>query len=173
MDSNVNLLNKNLAVDKFMDLWATYGFSNLIKTSTRITRNSSSLIDQVFINNQALTGSSGVIASDVSDHLLCFINIDINCHNEKPTVAYKRLFSPVNVQIFKENLANINWNTVVNEPNITVAYSNFVDLWSFIFEQSFPLKRIFVNKNKFPINEYFSKGLLVSCNKKMNFINLF
>ena len=72
MDSNVNLLHKNLLADKFIDLWSMYGFSNSITTKTRITLNNCSLIDQIFNNNLSASGSSGKISSDVSDHLPIF-----------------------------------------------------------------------------------------------------
>ena len=162
MDSNVNLLHKNLLADKFIDLWSMYGFSNSITTKTRITLNNSSLIDQIFINNLSASGSSGTISSDVSDHLPIFMNINSDRKPLKSSTVYKRVLSPNNISFFKEKLSTISWVSVLEENNITVAYSKFVEIWNLLFDQAFPLKCFYINRQKFPIKEYFSLGLLVS-----------
>ena len=105
MDSNINLYyKKNLEADRFCDLWCTYGYSNLINTCTKITKNSSSLIDQIFTNNQQVKGFSGVITSDLSNHLPLFSYIPPTGRNDKPTITYKRFFTNFNINLFKEKL---------------------------------------------------------------------
>ena len=120
-DSNVNLLEPNLKANKLMDTLTSNGFSNVIKYGTRFTLNSCSLIDQTFINNQKLTGQSGVITSLISDHLPTFINIDVKRTFEKPATVFKRFFSPDNITLFKNLLSEVSWNSILAENNVVSA----------------------------------------------------
>ena len=173
MDSNINLSQKNVLADKFIDLWSAYGFINSITSNTRVTLNSSSLIDQIFTNDLAASGSSGTVSSDVSDHLPLFINVFCDRSHQKPSSIYKRVFSPNNVAFFKEKLSELTWTSVLEEDNLTNAYSKFVELWNVFFDQAFPLKCFNINRSKFPINEYFTKGLLVSRANKIRLYKTF
>ena len=166
MDSNINLSNKNSEADKFCDLWSTYGFSNLINTCTRITKTSSSLIDQIFTNNQQMCGLSGVITSDISDHLPLFSYIPLTGRIENPSSTYKRFFTSFNINLFKDRLADIAWASVLNDNNVMTAYATFIEIWDALFQIAFPLKKILVNRNRFKINEFFTRGLIISRNTK-------
>ena len=166
MDSNINLLLKNSFADKFVDLWTSYGFSNVINLSTRITIDTASCIDQIFTNNQVTNGLSGVITSQISDHLPLFIYLPMSASKEKPTTIFKRFFSPTNLTLFKNRLSEVSWESILNDNNPISSYTHFIDIWNTIFELAFPMKKVFINKNKFPIQNFFSKGLLISRARK-------
>ena len=173
MDSNINLAVRNPIADKFINLWSLYSFSNTITAFTRITSNSCSLIDQIFCNNLSASGTSGVILSDVSDHLPVFVNVNLGNSSRKPATVFKRFFSPNNIALFKRRLSEISWVSVLEVNDISPAYTNFVNIWNVLFDQTFPLKRVSINKNKFPINEYFTKGLLISRATKIDLYKKF
>ena len=56
----------------------------------------------------------------------------------------------------------MNWDSVLHEQNAATSYANFSLLWDMLYEQCFPLKKVFTNRNKFPICPFFTKGLLTS-----------
>ena len=64
-DFNVNLINyaSHSQTNEFYDLFSSYGFRPLILQPTRITSTTSTLIDNIFIND---------ITSSISDHFLQF-----------------------------------------------------------------------------------------------------
>ena len=166
MDSNVNLMLKNNQADKFIDSYISFGFSNVINVPTRVSKTCSSIIDSILTNNSTIEGQSGAIVNDVSDHLPTFIHFNLKTKCEKLSVTLKRFYSETNINLFKNLLSTVTWESVLNEPNASDAFSNFTEIWETLFNQCFPLKRILVNRRLFPINEFFTKGLVVSRNRK-------
>ena len=173
LDSNINLSTTTALSDKYFDLFYSNGFLNHINTSSRITLSSCSMIDHIFSNNADYTGTSGVISVDISDHLPTFINIRLKNKLHKSNPNFKRFFSDENCSLFERSLASLNWNNVMNSNDTEVALSLFTDQWNFFFEQSFPLKKVNINRNKFPINQFFTRGLIVSRNRKNELYNIF
>ena len=173
LDSNINLASISALSDRYFDHFYSNGFLNHINVSTRITSNSSTLIDHIFSNNSDTTGTSGVISVDISDHLPTFINICLKNKLRKSNITYKRFFTDANCSLFERSLASLNWNSVLNSNDTEVALSLFYDQWNFLYEQVFPLKKVNLNRSKFPINQFFTKGLIVSRNKKNELYNNF
>ena len=71
--------NLNKYGDTFYDQLSSYGFRPLILQPTRVTANSATLIDNIFINNAECFSKGGNITSAISDHFLQFLfsQIDI------------------------------------------------------------------------------------------------
>lgn len=69
-DFNYNLLkqSRDKHVLSFQNLLYSYGYVSLISKATRIDREHSSLLDNIFINDHKYVKSSGVIMHDLSDH---------------------------------------------------------------------------------------------------------
>ena len=84
---------------------------------------------------------------------------------EKIKYSYARLLTDENLHKINENVSNINWSSFLDEdPNM--AYNNFVDEYSRVYNACFPLKVI---KGKLPnrfSSPWLSPGLLKSINKK-------
>ena len=103
-DFNVNLFNhdKHIQSGKFLDLFTSEGFYPLITHPSRITKTSSTLIDNIFTNILDKSISSGLMISDISDHLPVFQishNSDISVSNVKNyAVIVKRIINVVNIE---------------------------------------------------------------------------
>ena len=74
-DTNTNLLQIkiNPKAKAFFDIISNHGFLPTIVNPTRITNNTSTLIDNSFINFYEQQWSSGIIYDDLSDHLTTFL----------------------------------------------------------------------------------------------------
>ena len=74
-DFNINLLRTQCNNNAKLFLNITYSnyYFPVILRPTRITNNSCTLIDNIFINNPLIT-SSGFIICDIFDHLLIFVS---------------------------------------------------------------------------------------------------
>ena len=92
-DFNYNLLkeSEDKNVQCFCNLMSSYGYTNVISRPTRITRDHSSLLDNIFINNEKYFKVSGVITDDLSDHFPVFINLSFS-HDQEATSSPKRVF---------------------------------------------------------------------------------
>ena len=72
MDHNMNLLNcmRHKPTNKFLDILLGHNILPLITRPTRITQQSVTLIDNIFVSKQLHRNfDSAVLLSDISDHL--------------------------------------------------------------------------------------------------------
>ena len=108
-----NYCTLNNKVNKFSQMMTTNGYTQLINTPTRVTNNSSSLIDHIYTNNTDKISQSGVIESGISDHFITF------CTRKtfKDTVGKHtrikiRSMKNYTKDIFVKNLKTKNWDIV-------------------------------------------------------------
>ena len=175
-DSNINLLSLSNSSNSFdfLDLLLSNGFLNLITKATRFSKNSFSLIDQIFTNVKSLSFSSGIILNDLSDHLLTFTCLDFKKSNT-PSPKFKKCrdFSDRNIQQFKNNLSALSWESVSSCQDVNLAFANFWEDWSLLFKLHFPLKSVRFDKNYHKINDFMSKGILISRKNKLDLYKKF
>ena len=97
-DYNLNLLKINeIAIcNEFFDLLTSHSLFPQITLPTRLSRSNGSLIDNIFCKflSSTSTATSGILINKLSDHLPCFIFLDIS------------LFNPPNPKWMKINLQN-------------------------------------------------------------------
>ena len=68
-DYNINLLNysSHSLTSDFVDLMHSYSFISLINRPTRITENSATLIENIFVNKFNLSLFQAILVTDISD----------------------------------------------------------------------------------------------------------
>ena len=68
---NINVLNtgSHKPTDDFVDMMSCNGLFLLISKPTRITSATATLIDNIFTNNLEYNMVSGILYTDISDHL--------------------------------------------------------------------------------------------------------
>ena len=76
-DYNVNLLNyeNHNKTSTFYDTLSSYGYRPLILQPTRVTQDSATLIDHIFINDISCNSIGGDITSSISDHFFSFVKL--------------------------------------------------------------------------------------------------
>ena len=74
-DFNINLINYNddKNTGNFLDTMFSQSFLPYITTPTRITRNTKTLIDNIYYNKPLNNIISGNLSSIISDHLIQFL----------------------------------------------------------------------------------------------------
>ena len=72
-DFNLNILNNHCYefTGEFLDIMYSHMFLPLITLRTRITSHTATLIDNIFANHSGNYSFSGLLLSDISDHLIC------------------------------------------------------------------------------------------------------
>ena len=144
-DFNINLLSyeSHQGTSFFLETLYAASFFPLINRPTRITMETATLIDNIFcnaiINN---TYFSGIIPADISDHYPVF-TIQLTSHiNDGPVTVRTRIINNVSMTNFRQQLLAADWNHVLNKNNPQQAFTVFYDLFSKLYNQSFPVKVI-------------------------------
>ena len=90
-DFNVNLVNYNddKNTGNFLDTMFSQSFLPYITISTRITRNTKTLIDNIYFNKPLNNVISGNLSSIISDHLIQFL-IEPSDFSEKSSKTLNR-----------------------------------------------------------------------------------
>ena len=115
--------------------------------ASRMHGSSSSLIDHILTNSKITKLNSGSIIEDISDHWVTFILPCLTKHKTKPKVVKSRLVNKVNLEKFKNNLQNVNWDEVTSCDNVDDCYNKFWTLYSLLFDIHFPLVSVKFNRN--------------------------
>jgi hypothetical protein len=138
------------------------GFTQCISKATRIVNKSYSLIDHILTNVQQENLTSGTIISDISDHFVTFLFLSSEINKPKNEKRVSRNFSPENLQNFKQNLQQLTWENVLQSNNVNDSYNKFWDDFKQIFDLCFPCVKTKFNKNLHKINNFMTRGLLIS-----------
>ena len=167
-DININLLNyTHPATSQYLDTLSSHGIRPLITLPSRITQTSATALDHINSNSMDEIKECGLIYSSLSDNLpvFCISKYNDKLKNETET-HYVRHLSEQNKSSYKDKLRNYDWTSIMYEMNPEKAFSSFSLILDNIYEQSFPLKRFTPNKNKFPVNPWFTSALLNSRKEK-------
>ena len=165
-DFNLNLLNQHFHqfTNEFLDIMYANTFFPLITLPTRITSHFATLIDNIFTNDFDNYAFSGLVLTDISDHLPIFSisNEKMKMKDEAPYSVFRDK-SERNVAKFRNCLSNVNWYDLddIHEPN--KAYCSFFSKFNDIYNDCFPLKKV---KNNIFKKPWLSKGLLKSVRQK-------
>ena len=143
-DFNLYLLqyNHHTPTQEFIDTLFSHAFIPLISNPTRLTSYSATLIDNIFTNNLSQNVLNGIVLNDLSDHLLVFAYFSgKTLTRDGENKVFIRKITDENLRKFNENVSNTNWASFLDEdPNM--AYNNFIDEYSRVYNACFPLKVI-------------------------------
>jgi len=146
-DINIDLLsyNKHNRTNEYLDGIFSAGFIPLITKPTRITPHSATLIDHIYTNRKPLATTSGILITDISDHLGIFTIL--NKYNLKykqinKSTCFRRSFSANNIQYFNNLLQATNLDVVLGDNCPESSYNTFMKLYKDLFNIAFPIKTL-------------------------------
>ena len=167
-DYNINLINydSHSPTKDFIDLLSANSLYPTISKPTRITSHSATLIDNIFTNNLDRVMVSGILYSDLSDHLPVFqiTNYQPQIYNT-PAKFKTREITQSSIANFQNELHEINWDEIASFTSPNESYNRFSDILLPIYNKHFPLKTRHTNTNV-GSKPWFSTGLHNSCCKK-------
>lgn len=162
-DFNINTLNDNYQTEIFHEFCLTISGFPAISKPTRITTSSATLIDHI-ITNEKNEITTGVLTSEVSDHLAPFLIVQDAKTSKNAKVSQNFTFrktSEENITCLKNNLANINWNFLEN-LDTEEKYGQFITKFKLTYDLTCPIVNGKINRNKVKLNPWMTSGLLVS-----------
>ena len=169
-DFNINVLShlNHASTNRFLSLMLTHSFMPTITLPSRVSDNSATCIDNIFSNKQNLNFQSGLILEHITDHLPVFLAQTSEGNLGKGDLSKEKIInmSKSNIKLFKEKLAKISWNGVLNEVRPEVAFEAFQSKIDKEFKESFPFTEKRKNRKKFAQNPWMSNELLSMRRKK-------
>ena len=143
MDSN----SKHLT-----SIYELFTFKQLITEPTRITTNSSSIIDHIATTSPRNIVKAGVIPISLSDHFLvfCVRKFEGGVIKDHKTIKTRRIKN-FNEQMFLNDVASINWLRALGQTDdINIVVSNWSNLFSSIIEKHAPVQKMRVSDKYCP-----------------------
>ena len=153
-DINIDLLKADSCplYDSYLKLMMCNCFTPTITLPTRITDNTVTLIDHIFIKvphrmlSQCIT--AGNLFCDISDHLPNFCFLEVNSKNTQKDRPLIRLYSSTNFTKFQNALNSLNMTHVMSHTEVDAAYNSFIELLSSTHNECFPLVKLSRKKVK-------------------------
>ena len=161
-DYNINLLNvdQHNPTQEFTDIMYSQALFPCITKPTRITRNSATLIDNIFCSDIGNNEFTGILYADISDHFPVFCISKSIKLSVKETPVKTRIYSAQNINKFVGMLESHEWNTVFSESDAQNAYTKFHTDFCAFYETCFPIRVCSRNyQNRKP---WLSEGLKTS-----------
>lgn len=163
-DFNINFLKESKNRQQLLNLVSTFNLVQCIFNATRVTKKTSSCIDNFFTN---LENCSARIIDDInlSDHYPQVLNLNIQKTSKPQNFHYKRKISPRSIQTFTDSLAKIDWNSILDQKSLNVSkkFDLFMLRVSDLFEKCFPEKKVLYREKS---NKWLTKGIKISCKNK-------
>ena len=119
------------------------GLYPLIVRPIRITINSCTLIDNIFTNQINYSADSGLLITDISDHLPIFVlcKYKLEKNNSK---TFRNVRSPKedNVLMFMESLKQEQWKSVLRSDDVNIAHANFINTFNTLYNLYCLVKKV-------------------------------
>ena len=147
-------------------LLASFNLSSTVKFPTRICNNSSTLIDNIYINTNSLNFSVHPVTNGLSDHDAQVINL-FNILSAAPSypLSFSRKINRNSICKFTDLLSYESWDDVFLENNVNIICNNFQNSYLRIFNACFPTIKPHVSIKPKP---WLTTGIRMSCaNKRM------
>lgn len=126
-DLNIDLSKKTSSSKKLISLRQSLGLRQLIKSPTRCTKNSSTLIDILFTNVVHVYGS-GCLKLNISDHTAIYlVKKKIGVTNEW-TSCKGRSYARLDEDKFKHDLLSKNLADVTRELDLNIAWNKYIKI---------------------------------------------
>ena len=124
-DFNLNLLNAetNTNISEFYDKMSSNFFAPHILQPTRLTKNSKTLNDNIFLNSIEFETFSRNLTSPISDHLPQLLILK-DFHRKSTVtnnIVYASNYQFFNDNEFKNHLKNIPWENILSQVNLSAS----------------------------------------------------
>ena len=163
-DFNIDLLQQD---STFQNMLQSNSFNATIDKPTRLTNESSTLIDNIFTNVISDHMCSGLLYSEISDRLPIFLmcNHLNNYPNKERNQAMIRRITPEKTVILNDNLLMETWNDVLASTDTNNAYTLFWNSFSSLLNKYIPKTKARLTKNRIK-QPWVTKGIFRSIKKR-------
>ena len=144
-DFNIDILkhDSHSGTKHFVDTMYSLNLYPLINKPTRVTRESATLIDNIFANVLNKQTSSGVLINDITDHFPVYTQCEYEVTRSNPqSYRYSRSQNSENINSFVTDLPSETWQNVTNADNVNEAYDTFINVFLTKYDKHCPIIKI-------------------------------
>lgn len=169
-DTNIDISNLNdPLVNNYLETLALHGLQPYINSATRVTNDSSTCIDHIFVkknlNINNLNYKSLIVTYDITDHYPIMINITQENINNPITPIVLNKTIKIDYNKLAELLKETNWSNVLNARESEVAMQNFMTQFLSFLDQSSTI-RIVTQRQYKKLKPWISNGIIISIKKR-------
>jgi len=169
-DTNIDLFKTGLSTAKLLEICDCFGFTPNVFVPTRVTKISSTCIDNIFSNISARNTANTVADIGASDHKLLLLSFEgLSMSSPKTSRDLNknskliRKFTDSNLDGFLRALNNTDWGfNKYNNANLN--YEHFLTIFLNLFNEAFP-KTNKINNIKTK-KKWITRGIQISAKKK-------
>jgi len=173
-DFNLDLLKfrENNNINDFLDFMISCSYFPTITLPTRLTNRQGTLIDNFFVktDKHLFDTQSGIILSQISDHLPYFMALDY-VQMSKPSVKHIKLvasdsrsYMDFRNELQSEYISQKLHASYSTNPNSS--YNNLHEILQYLMDKHFPAKLVKRNKYKHKNSPWITQGILKSIRYK-------
>ena len=135
---------------------------------TRITQQSATLIDNIFVSmNLHKKYETAILINDMSDHLpILTLLRQTKIKNNTPLIFESRNLNEQNLKLINTALQKINWDNNLTGANCNEKYNTLTNIINNTMEKYSPLQKIRISSKRIFIEPWMSRGLEISSKKK-------
>ena len=130
-----------LRLQELQNLLESYDMINMVRSPTRITFSTKSLIDVIKTNKDNPELKASVVGLGFSDHLAQIVRINIGKGNRGTKIVVRRRLTNIGIEEFKNLLSNESWNEIFNQSNVNSSLKVSLDFFLYCFDVASPYKR--------------------------------
>ena len=167
-DFNIDLLKfqEHAKTNDYLESLLSFGLLPIITKPTRISQNSSTLIDHIFVNNKSKLHNSGIILTYLSDHYPVFYIDQSSSVRPQPKAFKSRKINYETQQSFHSLLKSTNFQNITQHTEPELAFSQFFNICNSATDLCFPEITVIPKKSKLCHSPWMTPGLLVSSKMK-------
>ena len=169
-DHNMDFLKheKHRHTRDFMERNLDYQLLPTVTKPTRITMNSSTLIDNIFIGRKYQGGyTSNIGISDISYHLRLILNIsNLNPHRKSALNITTRKLDTKKRDLLNERIQSENWEKVLNNKNANDSFTIFHNIIQKHLNEIALLKTVKIPPKRIKRDEWMTCGLMKCLQKQ-------
>jgi predicted outer membrane repeat protein len=168
-DWNINFLEESVNLNELKILLLKYNLVNTVQSPTRITKNTSTLLDVIILNKKNYMEPSTVIELGLSDHCAQVLPVLLKNSISMPQRIMRRQFGEGNIREFQYLLNKVTWHEVFLETEVDDKFNVFMEIFQYLFDIAFPVKLVRLRNSS--RNSWITQGIKIS-SKKMRFLNV-
>ena len=160
-DFNINLMQtNNNFVKSYLNNILSLSCKCAIDLPTRITENSKTLLDHIYVDENKHLYMSGVILSNISDHFGTFISISTKKLNKaKPNQLIIRDMNNFNYEMFSEELENhLQVENFAESDPVNKQFEAFYEIFHETIDKFAPAKKPLEKKSEFTLSLGYQKA---------------
>ena len=163
-DLNIDLKGKPPLAKKHKEFCSLHGLTQIIDSPTRITDETSTLIDHILTNSKEKVSQSGVLDVSLSDHQAIYctrkmLKQKFNTHKYIKIRSMKRYSKP----LWLQKLRSLQYPDYSSYDDVDAAYSDFIEKTITAIDEVAPFKQICV---KGSTSEWMDEEILQGINRR-------